>query len=149
MSLTKRIDDDIKTAMRARDKDRLSTLRMVKTAFKNKEIEAREPIDEDTAVDVLIRLTKQRKDSIEQFEKAGRNDLADVEKRELAFIEEYLPSAPDEAEMKEAAQAVIADLGANSMKQMGAVMSALKEKFAGRPVDGKAMSGLVKSLLGS
>ncbi|MGE0493708.1 MAG: GatB/YqeY domain-containing protein [Vulcanimicrobiota bacterium] len=147
MSLQQRIDDDIKTAMKAREKERLNTLRMVKTAIKNEEIERRGPLDPATAVAVLIKLTKQRKDSIEQFEKAGREDLASVERNELAIIEEYLPAAPSETEIEAAVDQAIADTKADSMKQMGQVIKTVREAFAGRPVDGGAISALVKKKL--
>ncbi|MCA9791759.1 MAG: GatB/YqeY domain-containing protein [Candidatus Eremiobacteraeota bacterium] len=147
MSLQERIDQDIKTAMKAREKERLNTLRMVKTAIKNEEIERRGPLDEASAVAVLIKLTKQRKDSIEQFDKAGREDLSAVERNELAIIEEYLPAAPSQAEIEAAVDKAIADTGADSMKQMGQVIKTVRDAFAGRPVDGAAISGLVKKKL--
>lgn len=146
MSLTDTINADLKEAMKAREKARLNTLRMVKTALKNQEIESG-PLDDEAAMNVLLKLVKQRKDSIAQFEKAGRDDLAEIEKQELAILDAYLPAAPSEDEMKKAVSEVIAELNADSMKAMGAVMKELKDRFAGRPVDGKTLSTLVRQAL--
>lgn len=148
MNLVERINEDLKAAMKAREKVRLNTIRMMKTELKKEEID-KGPLSDDQSVQVLVRLTKQRRDSIEQFESAGRQDLADIEKAELAIIEEYLPAAPDEAEMSRVVERVATELGASSTKDMGAVMKAAKEAFAGRPVDGKALSQIVKNRLSS
>lgn len=148
MNLVDRINEDLKAAMKAREKVRLNTIRMMKTELKKEEIDSG-PLSDDQAVQVLVRLTKQRRDSIEQFEKAGRQDLADIEKAELAIIEEYLPAAPDEAEMKAVVDRLVTELGAGSPKDMGAVMKGAKEVFSGRPVDGKALSQIVKNRLTS
>ncbi|MBI3925774.1 MAG: GatB/YqeY domain-containing protein [Armatimonadetes bacterium] len=141
-----RISEDLKSAMKARDKPRLDTLRMVKTALKNEEIELG-PLDDDRAVKVLVRLCKQRRDSIEQFGAAGREDLASIERRELAIIEEYLPSEPDEAEIRGSIERAVAQTGASSARQMGEVMKRVMAGFAGRPVDGKRVSQLVRERL--
>lgn len=147
MSLQKQIADDLVTAMKAQDKVRMGTLRMVKTALKNQEIESGS-LDDANAVAVLMRLCKQRKESIEVFQANGRQELADNEKAELAIIEAYLPAAVTPEEMEKAVDAAIAEVGATSPKQMGQVMSKVLAAFAGRPVDGKAVSGLVKTRLG-
>lgn len=146
MNLVERVNEDIKKAMKAREKVRLNTLRMMKTELKRQEIDSG-PLDEEAAVAVLIRLTKQRKDSIEQFQKAGREDLVETEKAELVIVEEYLPSAPDAEEMTAVVDRLITELGATSPREMGQVMKAAKEHFAGRPVDGRALSQLVRSRL--
>lgn len=138
----------MKQAMKDRAKFKLNTLRMVKTAFQKHEIDIG-PLDDAGAVDILLKLVKQRKDSISQFEKADREDLAETERQEVIIIEAYLPAAPSEEELSAALEAAIAETGADSMKQMGQVMSAIKEKFAGRPLDGKALSQRVRARLQS
>src|SRR5438477_1078957 len=122
MSLTERIQKDLTDAMKARDELRLSVLRMVKSALKHKEIEKIRPLDEAESLQVLQTLVKQRKESIEQFTKGGRSDLADKESREITIIEEYLPAGASEADLDGAIEAAIAETGANSPKQMGAVI---------------------------
>src|SRR5437763_13317109 len=126
MPFIDRIQKDLTDAMKAKDELRLSVLRMVKSALKNKEIEKIRPLDDAESVQVLQTLIKQRKDSAEQFARGGRADLADRETREIAFIEAYLPAAPDEAEMDRAIDAAMAATAANSLKHMGAVIKAVR-----------------------
>ena len=132
--------------MKARDEARLSTLRMVKTALMNRKIEKMADLDEKEAQQVLSTLIKQRKDSIEQFTKGGRQEMADKEAAEIAVIETYLPKAAGQAEIEAGVKAVIAEMGSPTMKDMGAVMKNAMAKFAalGMRVDGKAVSEAVK-----
>ena len=147
MSLKEQIIADVKTAMKAGDKDKVSTLRMVHSAIKNKEIEVRpKDLTEQDVLSVLKKLSKQRKDSIEQFQKAGRDDLVQKEQKELQFLEEYLPQQMGEAEVKAAVEEAIKESGATSMKDMGKVMQAVLAKTDGA-ADNKLVSQLVKSLL--
>ena len=148
MSFAERIQKDLTEAMRAKDELRLSVLRMVKTALKNKEVEKIRPLEDEEALQVLQTLVKQRRESIEQFLRGGRTDLADKETREIAIIERYLPASPTEAELDQAIEAAIAQTGANSPKQMGAVIKAAKERLQGKTVDGKALSDRVRARLG-
>ena len=145
-----RITADVKTAMKSGDKPPLATLRLITAAIKDREIGVggQPPTDvgEAELVQILQKMVKQRRESITTYENAGRNDLADKEKAELAVIEEYLPKQIDEAGVRAAISALIAELGAAGPKDMGRVMGALKERFAGQMDFGKA-SGLVKELL--
>lgn len=145
-----RITDDVKTAMKSGDKPRLATLRLITAAIKDREIGVggQPPTDvgETELVQILQKMVKQRRESITTYENAGRNDLADKEKAELAVIEEYLPKQMDEAGVRAAISGLIAELGAAGPRDMGRVMGALKERFAGQMDFGKA-SGLVKELL--
>ena len=147
MGFQERIAADLMAAMKAQDKVRLNTLRMVKTAMKNQEIEAGKALDDAAAVAVLMKLQKQRKESIEVFAQNGRQDLADKEQGELAVIEEYLPAAVTAEEIEQAVTEAIAEVGATSPKQMGQVMSKVLPRFQGRPVDGKQVSAVVKARL--
>jgi uncharacterized protein len=147
MSLAEKIQKDLTDAMRARDELRLNVLRMVKAAIKNKEIEKIRALDEAESIQILQMLVKQRKESIDQFTKGGRKDLADKETKELAIIETYLPAGASEAEMDAAIAKAIADTGANSMKQMGAVVKAAKAALEGKTVDGKVLSDHVRERL--
>ncbi len=146
MSMIEQIQKDITAAMKARDEKRLSTLRMVKTALKNREIEKMAPLDEKESQAVLSTLIKQRKDSIEQFTKGGRQEMADKEAAEIALIETYLPKAAGEAEIMAGVKAVIAEMTSPTMKDMGAVMKNVMARFAaaGMRVDGKVVSDAVK-----
>ncbi|HWR15844.1 MAG TPA: GatB/YqeY domain-containing protein [Terriglobales bacterium] len=144
MSIGERITKDITTAMKAREELRLSTLRMVKSALKNKEIDKREPLDEKEELAVLSTLIKQRKDSIDQFTKGGRQELADKEKAEIDIIEAYMPKALGEDEIVSAVKATIAEIGSPTMKDMGTVMKNTMAKFGGARVDGKVVSEIVK-----
>ena len=138
-------------AMKARDTARLGGLRLISAALKNKDIELRTgtaPADDDVLVaDVLMKMAKQRRESIEMFDKGGRAELADAERAELAVIEGFLPKQMDEAEALAAIRAVVAEIGATSVKDMGRVMAAVKERFAGK-LDMSKASGLVKAALG-
>ena len=146
MSIPEQIQKDLTAAMRARDELRLSTLRMVKAAFKNKEVEKRGPLDEKEALAVLSTLIKQRKDSIEQFTRGGRQELADKEAAEIRIIEFYLPRAAGEEEITSTVRAAIAEMGSPTMKDMGSVMKNVMARFAaaGSRVDGKLVSDVVK-----
>ena len=148
MSLKQRITDDMTAAMRAKDAARTSTLRMVKAAMMNRQIErGAEPTDEETTK-LLQSLVKQRRDSVEQYERGGRKDLAAKERAEIAVIEEYLPQAATREEIERAVEEAITETGAASMKEMGAVMKAAQGKLAGRTADGRAVSEIVKAKLG-
>jgi uncharacterized protein len=148
MTFLDRINEDLKAAMKSKDSERLSTLRMVKTALKNREIDKMEAITDEEAIKTLQSLVKQRRDSIEQYQRAGRIDLADKEAAEIRTIEEYLPAALDETAIARVVEETIAETGASSMKEMGAVMKAVMAKLAGQTVDGKAVNQIVKSKLG-
>lgn len=148
MTFLDRINEDLKAAMKSKDSDRLSTLRMVKTAIKNREIDKMEALTDEEAIKVLQSLVKQRRDSIEQYQQAGRIDLAEKEAAEIKTIEEYLPAALDEAAIARAVEETITETGASSMKEMGAVMKAVMAKLAGQTVDGKVVNQIVKSKLG-
>ncbi len=147
MSFIDRINEELQSAMRTRDALRLNTLRMVKAALKNQEIENRGPLDDAASLAVLQRLCKQRKDSIEQFEKGNRQDLADKERAELGIIEGYLPAQVDEATLRTAVEEAVQATGATSPKQMGAVMGKVMARFKGQAVDGKRVQQLVQELL--
>jgi uncharacterized protein YqeY len=146
MSLVDQIQKDITTAMKARDEARLSTLRMVKSALMNRKIEKMADLDEKESQQVLGTLIKQRKDSIEQFTKGGRQEMADKEAAEITVIESYLPKAASEADIAAGVKAVIAEMGSPTMKEMGTVMKNVMARFnaAGMRVDGKVVSDLVK-----
>ena len=146
MSIPEQIQKDLTAAMRAREELRLSTLRMVKAAFKNKEVEKRGPLEDKEAVAVLGTLIKQRKDSIEQFTRGGRQELAEKEAAEIRIIESYLPRAAGEEEVVSIVRAAIAEMGSPTMKDMGSVMKNTMARFAaaGSRVDGKQVSDIVK-----
>ncbi len=150
MTPLEKINQDITAAMKAKDAERLSTLRMMKTALKNKELETDKDstLSEAEAIKVLQSLLKQRRDSIEQYTNAGRQELADKEAAEMKIIEEYLPAALDEAAIDQIVAAAIAETGAASPAQMGLVMKATMAKLAGQTVDGKVVSAIVKAKLG-
>ena len=147
MSLSETIQKDIVTAMKAKDELRLSVLRMVKSALQLKEVEKLRALDDAESIQLLQTLVKQRKESIEQFTKGGRQDLVVKETRQLAVVESYLPAGASEAEMDAAVAQAIADTKAASVKQMGAVVKAAKEILAGKAVDGKALSDRVRARL--
>src|SRR6202790_797560 len=149
MSLIEQIQKDITAAMKAREEQRLSTLRMVKSALKNREVEKMAPLDEKESQAVLSTLIKQRKESVEQFTKGGRQEMADKEAAEIGVIESYLPKAAGEAEVVAGVKAAIAEMGSPTMKDMGTVMKNAMAKFnaAGMRVDGKMVSELVKKEL--
>jgi|SRR5450631_1142461 uncharacterized protein YqeY len=147
MSLTERIQKDLVDAMRAKDELRLSVLRGIKAAIKHKEVEKIRVLDETESIQILQTLVKQRKESIEQFTKGNRPELADKETKELAILETYLPASAGAAEMNAAIDKAIAETSANSIKQMGAVVKAAKAALEGKSVDGKALSDLVRDRL--
>lgn len=147
MSLSEQIQKDIVTAMKSKDELRLSVLRMVKSALQLKEVEKMRPLDGPESIQLLQTLAKQRKESIDQFAKGGRQDLVDKETNELKILESYLPAGASPAEMDAAITKAITDTGATSIKQMGTVVKAAKEALTGKTVDGKALSDLVRDRL--
>lgn len=147
MSLSEQIQKDILVAMKAKDDLKLSVLRMVKSAFQLREVEKMRKLDDAESIQLLQTLLKQRKESIDQFTKGGRQDLVDKELREAAILESYLPAGASPAEMDAAIAKAIANAGANSMKQMGAVVKAAKQVLTGKSVDGKALSDRVREAL--
>jgi uncharacterized protein YqeY len=149
MSLIDQIQKDITEAMKARAEQKLSTLRMVKSALKNKEVEKMAPLDDKESQQILTTLIKQRKESVEQFTKGGRQEMADKEAAEIVLIEAYLPKSAGEAEIVAGVKAVIAEMGSPTMKEMGTVMKNAMAKFAaaGMRVDGKVVSEAVKKEL--
>jgi hypothetical protein len=146
MSLIEQIQIDITAAMKAREEQRLSTLRMVKSALKNREIDKMAPLDDKESQAVLATLIKQRKESVEQFTKGGRQEMADKEAAEIILIENYLPKAAGDTEVVAGVKAVIAEMGSPTMKDMGTVMKNAMARFsgAGMRVDGKMVSEAVK-----
>jgi len=147
MGYIERIQSDLTAAMKEKDELRLSVLRMVKSALKNKEIEKIRSLDDLESLQVLQTLVKQRRESVDQFRKGGRPDLADKETKEIAIIEQYLPAAPSDQEMRRAIEAAIAEESADSLKQMGAVIKAARARLEGKAVDGKALSDKVRERL--
>jgi uncharacterized protein YqeY len=149
MALKAKIEGEIKTAMLAREKDRLRALRSIKSLIMLAETEkgVQAELTEDAEMAILVKAAKQRKDSLEIFEQQGRQDLAGIEKQELGVIEEFLPKQMSEDEMKTELESIVNELGASSMKDMGKVMGVASKKMAGR-VDNKKMSGIIKALLG-
>ena len=147
MSLKQRIVGDMTAAMKARDAARTSTLRMVKAAVQNREIEKGGELTEEELAKALQTLVKQRRDSVEQYEKAGRAELAEKERAEIAVIEEYLPRAATREEIERAVEEAVAETGASTMKEMGAVMKAAQARLAGRSADGRTVSEVVKARL--
>jgi uncharacterized protein YqeY len=147
MGLTEQVQKDMIDAMRKKEELRLSTLRMMKAALKNKEIDKRAALDEQEELQVFSTMIKQRKDSIEQFAKGGRPELARREADEIVIIEAYMPKAIGEDEIAAAVKATITEMGFPTMKDMGAVMKNVMAKFAGARVDGKVVSEMVKKQL--
>ena len=147
MSLSKQIVSDLTAAMKSQDAARTSTLRMVKAAMMNRQIEKGAELDDEDMQKLLRSLVKQRCDSIEQYEKAGRQELVDKETAEIAVIETYLPAAASQEEIEEAVRAAIAETQASSMKDMGKVMKAVQAALAGKNADGRLVSEVVKSKL--
>jgi uncharacterized protein YqeY len=149
MTISEQIQKDMVDAMRSRDELRLSTLRMVKSAIKLKEVDKRAPLDDKETQQILSTLIKQRRDSIEQFTKGGRQELADKEAQEIKIIEHYLPKAMGEEQIAEAVKTTIAEMGSPTIKDMGAVMKNVMEKLlaTGARVEGKTVSDLVKKSL--
>jgi uncharacterized protein YqeY len=147
MSLLNTIVADLTEAMKAKDADRTGTLRMMKASLMNRKIEKGGELTDDEITKALQSLVKQRRDSIEQYEKAGRSELAEKEASEIAVIEDYLPQAASAEEIAAAVDGAVAETGASSMKDMGSVMKAAIAKLAGKNADGKAVSDAVKAKL--
>jgi uncharacterized protein len=149
MPIIDQINRDLTEAMKAKEAERLSALRMIKTALKLRETELPAGVDDAEAVKVLNSLLKQRRDAAEQFRAGGREEMAVKEENEARLIQSYLPASASEEEITQAVNETIAELGASSIKDMGAVMKAVRPKLEGKTVDGKALSDLVKAKLGS
>ena len=149
MTLKEKISADMTAAMKAKDVSRTSTLRMVKAALQNREIEKSGSLDDEELQKMLRSLVKQRRDSIEQYQKGNRQDLVDKEQAEITVIEGYLPQAVSQPEIDQAVVEAIAETGASSMKDMGAVMKAAMARLADKNADGRAVSETVKQKLGS
>src|SRR5690554_6360679 len=146
MSLKQRLTDDMKAAMKSGDKERLATIRLVLAAIKQREVDERIELDDAAALAVLEKMLKQRRDSVSQYEAAGRDDLADIERREIAVIDVYLPAKLDEAAISAAITAAIAETGAAGPADIGKLMGVLKPKLAGQ-ADMGLVSALVKKAL--
>ena len=147
MSLKDRIQQDVKDAMRAREKQRLATIRLITAAIKQREVDERIELDDEQVLLVLDKMCKQRRESISQFEKAGRDDLIDVEVREMEVIQGYLPEQLGDDEIAALIDAAMSDTGATAIKDMGKVMRQLKPKLQGR-ADMSAVSAMIKARLG-
>ncbi len=149
MRLTDKVNADITSAMKARNAPRLSALRMIKTALTNKSVEKGRDLEDADAVQVVASLVKQRRDSIEQFSKAGRRDLVDKETAEIDVLNEYLPPAATADEIDAAVAAAIAETGATSGTDIGKVMKAVMPKLAGKNADGRTINESVRRTLGA
>ncbi len=148
MSLKDQITEDMKTAMRAKDSERLGTIRLLQAAMKQKEVDERVVLDDAAVVAIVDKLIKQRKDSIAAFEGAGRQDLADKEKAEMAVLQVYLPARMSEAEILEAVKAIVAEIGAKGPGDMGKVMGAVKTRLAGKAEMGQVSAAVKAALAG-
>ncbi|HAU57494.1 MAG TPA: glutamyl-tRNA amidotransferase [Comamonadaceae bacterium] len=148
MSLKDQITEDMKTAMRAKDSERLGTIRLLQAAMKQKEVDERITLDDAAIVAIVDKLIKQRKDSITAFEGAGRQDLADKEKAEMAVLQAYLPERMSEGEVAAAVQAIVAELGAKGPGDMGKVMGAVKTRLAGKADMGQVSAAVKAALAG-
>jgi uncharacterized protein YqeY len=146
MSLKDRINDDMKAAMRAKEAERLGAIRLLNAAIKQKEVDERVTLDDAAVVGIVDKMLKQRKDSIDAFEKAGRNDLADKEKAEVAVLQAYLPARLSAEEVAAEVKAIVAELGAKGPGDMGKVMGAVKQRLAGKADMGQ-VSAAVKAAL--
>ena len=146
MSLKEQITDDMKAAMRAKDSGRLATIRLLTAAIKQKEVDERVDVSDEQVLAIIEKMIKQRKDSISQFEAGARQDLADIEKAELAILATYMPAALSEAEVQAEVTSAVAAVGAAGPQDMGKVMGVLKPKLAGR-ADMTAVSAMVKAAL--
>ena len=146
MTLKEQITEDMKSAMRAKEAERLGTIRLLLAAIKQREVDERITVDDAGIIAIIEKLIKQRKDSIEQFQKAGRTDLVDQESKELGILQAYMPAQLSVAEVQSAIQKIIADLGASGPQDMGKVIGALKAQLAGK-ADMGMVSGLVKAAL--
>jgi uncharacterized protein YqeY len=148
MSIVQDVDAAIADAMRKQERIRLGALRMLKAALVNRSVEKARALEDHEARQVVVSLVKQRHDSIEQFTKGGRQDLADKEAAEIRVLESYLPAAADPAAVERAVAEAISETGASSPRDMGRVMKAVMSKLAGQTVDGKAVNELVRARLG-
>ena len=146
MTLKEQITEDMKSAMRAKEAERLGTIRLLLAAIKQREVDERITVDDAGIITIVEKLIKQRKDSIEQFQKAGRTDLVDQESKELGILQAYMPAQLSEAEVQAAIQKTISSLGATGPQDMGKVIGALKAQLAGK-ADMGMVSGLVKAAL--
>ena len=149
MSIVEQVEKDLPAAMKAQEALKLSVLRMMKAALKNKQVELGKPLDDAQVVAVLRTLVKQRHESVEQFRKGGRNDLADKEEAEIKIVESYQPAAATEEEIDAAVVAAIAETGGTGSKDLGKVMKTAMAKLAGRNVDGKRVSEKARAKLGA
>ena len=149
MTVQERVQTELADAMRRKDQLRLSVLRMMKAAIRNREVEKRKPLDETECQQVFSTLIKQRRDSVEQYRKGRREDLAEKEEAEIRILEQYLPAPVGESEVEAAIEAAISETGATSAKQVGAVMKATLARLAGRRVDGKQVNEKVRARLSS
>lgn len=147
MSLNDRLTEDLKLAMKSRDQLRMDVIRMIKAAVLNKEVELKRDLDDAEMSRVMTILVKQRRESVEQFEKAQRLELAAKERKEIEIIESYLPKPLTHQELEALVASVLSETGASSMKDMGQIMKAVMARVAGQPIDGKQVSELVKSKL--
>ena len=147
MSLHDRLSEDLKGAMKAKDQLRMDVIRMIKAAVLNKELELKKSLDDAEMSRVMTTLIKQRKEAVEEYQKAKRDDLAGKELKEITIIEGYLPKALSPEELTQVIEAVIRETGAATLKDMGNVMKAVMARLAGQPVDGKQISDLVRSKL--
>ncbi len=146
-NLKERLNEDVKVAMRNKDRDRLVTLRMITAAIKQKEVDERVELDDTRVLAIIDKMARQHRDSIQQFEAAGRTDLVDKEKTELAIVQGYLPEQLGEDEIKQLIQSAIQTTGASSVKDMGKVMAIIRPQIQGR-ADMTRTSELIKALLG-
>ena len=147
MPLLDRIQSDMVASMKAKDEARLNAIRLIKAALKKHEVDSMKPLDENSELQILSTLIKQRREAADMFRKGGRGELADKEEAELKLIESYMPAAPSDAEMDAAIGAALTETGVTSLKQMGVVMKAAQAKLAGKRVDGKALSEKVRARL--
>ena len=148
MSISEQVEKDLVAAMKAREELRLSVLRMAKTALKNKQVELGKALSDDEAIAVLRTLVKQRRDSVEQFRKGGREDLAAKEEAETEILQTYLPAAASDEEIVAAVAAAIAETGASGPQDLGKVMKVAMQKLAGKNADGKRVNQTVRAKLG-
>ncbi|MCP9463673.1 MAG: GatB/YqeY domain-containing protein [Nitrospira sp.] len=147
MSLRDRLAEDLKLAIKSRDQLRMDVIRLIKAAILNKELELKKDLDDAEMTRLMTTLINQRRESITQYQKAGRLDLAAKEQQEIAIIETYLPEAVSEKEIEALIESVIGETGARSLKDMGTVIKTVMGRFSGRPVDGKRVSELVRAKL--
>ncbi|MEY8445121.1 GatB/YqeY domain-containing protein [Enterococcus ratti] len=148
MSLLSRLNDDMKTAMKAKDKESLQVIRMIKSSIQNEQIKEGHDLTEEEELTVLSREMKQRRDSLHEFEEAGRDDLAEKVKSEIAIVEKYMPEQLSEADIRQLVQKAITQTNASSVKEFGKVMGVIMPKVKGK-ADGSQVNAIVKELLQS